>query len=84
MRINKEDHTAFLEIASPERISAFGIENDEHSYAEKTEFANIVDNVYIRQFMSSANILETMMKITKSFDEVAGTEFTDNILFSLK
>lgn len=82
--LNKEDHTAFLEIANPEKISAFGIEDDDHSYVQKTEFANIVDNIYIRQFMSSANILETMMKITKSFDEAAGTEYTDNILFSLR
>lgn len=82
--LDKENHDAFLEIAKPERISAFGVEDDDHKYAGNTSFAQIVDNIFIRQFMSAASILETAARISAAFDSVAGTDYVNNILFSLK
>ena len=81
---DKENHEAFVEIARPEKIAAFGIEDDEHKYSGNTSFAHITDNIYIRQFMSSAAIIDTAAKIAKAFDQAAGTEYEENILFSLR
>ena len=80
----KENADAFMEIADPEKISAFGIEDETHKYADNNLFVNILGNVYIRQFMSSASILETVAKITSAYDAKAGTDYLSNILFSLK
>lgn len=83
-QLDKEDHRAFVDIAVPDRISAFGIEDDEHNYKDNTLFWHVVDNIYVRQFMSASSILETVSKITNAFDKAAGTDYEDNILFSLK
>ncbi len=82
--LNKENHDVFVNIANPDRISAFGIEDDGHDYSANTLFAHVTDNIYIRQFMSAANILETVSRIVGAFDQAAGTDYTGNILFSLK
>ena len=81
---NKENHDAFMEIANPDKISAFGFEDDEHKYSENTSFAHVADNLYVRQFMSAANILDTVTKISAAFDKAAGTDYAGNILFALK
>ena len=81
---DKENHDAFLEIAKPDKISAFGIEDDEHKYADNSSFAHITENIYIRQFMSAASILDTAAKISAEYDRVAGTDYSGNILFSLR
>ena len=81
---NRENHEAFVEIANPDKISAFGIEDEDHKYAGNTSFARIVDNIYVRQFMSASSILETMTKISAAYDKAAGTDYVNNILFSLK
>lgn len=82
--LDQDNHEAFVEIAKPEKISAFGIEDEEHKYSENERFAHISGNIYVRQFMSAASILDTADKISKCFDEKAGTDFNDNILFSLR
>ena len=82
--LDKEDHETFIKIAKPDRIAAFGIEDETHPYSENTSFFHIIDNVYIRQFMSAMGILNTIAKISTSYDELAGTEYADNILFALK
>ena len=82
--LDRENHEVFIEIANPDKISAFGIEDDDHSYADNSSFAHIVDNVYVRQFMSASSILETMKKITVAYDNASGTDYADNILFSLR
>ena len=82
--LDKEDHKVFMDIARSGKISAFAFEDDEHDYAGNSSFWHIEDDLYIRQFMSAINILETVSKITKAFDEAAGTDYEDNILFSLK
>lgn len=81
---DKENHDAFVEIARPDKISAFGLEDEEHNYSDKERFAHITENIYVRQFMSAAGILETTMKIAADFDAAAGTDYINNILFSLK
>ena len=83
-QLDKEDHRAFVDIAVPDRISAFGLEDDDHNYKDNTLFWHVVDNIYVRQFMSASSILETVSKITNAFDKAAGTDYEDNILFSLK
>ena len=82
--LEQDNHDAFVEIAKPEKISAFGLEDEEHSFSDNTSFAHVSGNIYVRQFMSAASILDTMLKISSSYDEIAGTDFADNILFSLK
>lgn len=82
--LDKEDHKVFVSIAKPETISAFGIEDEDHNYKDNTSFWHVVDGIYIRQFMSASNILETVRKITEAFDKAAGTDYKDNILFALK
>ena len=57
---------------------------DRHGEGPGFPFCHVVDNIYVRQFMSASSILETITKITSAFDKVAGTEYEDNILFSLK
>ena len=81
---NKENHDAFMQIARPEKISAFGIEDSEHQYSLSGSFVHVTENIYIRAFMSAANILDTMAKIALEFDRIAGTDFAGNILFALK
>jgi len=81
---DKENHDAFVEIANPEKISAFGIEDDEHKYSENSSFARVTGNLYVRQFMSAASILDTITRISTAFDKVAGTDYAGNILFALK
>ena len=80
----KENVEAFMEVANPEKIFAFGLEDETHNYSENSFFVKVVNNVYIRQFMSSANILETASKITANYDKIVGTDYLSNILFSLK
>ena len=82
--LDKENHAAFMEIAIPVRISAFGLEDEEHDYSNNPYFAHITENIYVRQFMSAAGILDTVLKITQQFDAAAGTDYANNILFSLK
>lgn len=81
---DSENHAAFMEVATPTTSAAFGIEDDDHKYDGNSVFAHVTENVYIRQFMSAANILDTAVKIATAFDRAAGTDYTDNILFSLK
>lgn len=80
----KENEEAFVEIANPDKISAFGLEDETHKYSENGLYAKVINNVYVRQFMSSANILETVSNIADSYDKVVGTDYLGNILFSLK
>ncbi len=80
----KENSDAFVEVANSDNISAFGLEDDTHSYSDNNNFAHITGNVYIRQFMSAASILETVSKITAGYDKITGTDYLSNILFSLK
>lgn len=80
----KENADAFIEIANPDNISAFALEDDTHSYSDNNNFIQVIGNVYIRQFMSAANILETISKITAGYDKIVGTDYLSNILFSLK
>ena len=82
--LDKEDHKVFIDIARSGKISAFAIKDDGHDYANNSSFWHIEDDLYIRQFMSASNILETVSKITKVFDETAGTDYSGNILFTLK
>jgi len=81
---DKENHDALMEIANPDKISAFGLEDDDHKYSGNTSFTHITGNLYVRQFMSAASILDTIGRICSAFDEVAGTDYEDNIMFSLK
>ena len=46
---DKENHDAFMEIANPDKISAFGLEDDDHKYSGNTSFAHITGNLYVRQ-----------------------------------
>jgi len=82
--LDQENHEAFLEIVKPERIAAFGIEDDSHNYSKNSHFANISENVYIRNFMSAADIINTVSKITADYDMSAGTDYSNNFLFSLR
>ena len=82
--LGKEDRKVFNDIARSGKISAFAIEDDGHDYANNPSFWHIEDDLYIRQFMSASSILETVSKITKAFDEAAGTDYSSNILFTLK
>lgn len=84
LQLDEEDHKAFVEIAKPDKISAFGIEDENHKYSDNTSFKHIVDNIYIRQFMSASGILDTIGKITDAYDKAVGTDYKDNILFTLK
>ena len=82
--LNNDNHETFMEIARPDKISAFGIEDEEHSYSSNSHFAHVTENVYIRQFMSAASILDTVTRIAEAYDKAAGTDYAGNILFSLK
>lgn len=81
---DKENHNAFIEIAKPDKISAFRLEDDEHKYSDNSSYSHIVDNLFIRNVMSSADVLYTAKKISIEFDIIAGTDYTGNILFALK
>ena len=80
----EENHDSFLEIARPEKISAFGIEDEEHEYASRVDYVHITDHLYVRKTMNTQSILDTMSRISSAFDKVAGTEYKDSIMFSLK
>ena len=82
--LDKENHEAFVEIAKPENVWAFGIEDDTHNYSGNSNYAHITGNIYVRQFMSAASILDAMMKISSVYDATAGTDYAGNIIFSLK
>jgi hypothetical protein len=82
--LDKEDHKIFIDIARPGKISAFAIEDDGHDYANNPSFWHVQDDLYIRQFMSASSILDTVFKVAKAFDDAAGTDYSSNILFTLK
>ena len=82
--LDKEDHKIFIDIARSGKISAFAIEDDEHDYANNSSFWHVQDDLYIRQFMSASSILDTVFKVAKAFDDAAGTDYSSNILFTLK
>lgn len=82
--LDKEDHKIFIDIARSGKISAFAIEDDGHDYANNSSFWHVQDDLYIRQFMSASSILDTVFKVAKAFDDAAGTDYSSNILFTLK
>ena len=82
--LDKESHNVFVNIANSEKISAFGIEDGTHAFSEHTAFVHITENIYIRAAMSAASILDTMTKISKMFDKIVGTDYENNIMFSLR
>ena len=82
--LDNDDHNVFLKIANPDNISAFRMEGEDNKYAGNANFAHITGNLYVRQFMSSSSILDVMGRIAAAFDAEAGTDYAENILFSLK
>lgn len=83
-QFDKENHDAFIAVANSAVISGFGLEDEEHHYADNGSFVHIVDNIYVRAFRSAASILDTTARIADRFDEIAGTDYASNILFSLR
>lgn len=82
--LDKENHEAFMELAKPEKISAFYLEDDSHVASSSASYTKINDTVYVRTFMSAASILDTVTRIAAAFDKLCGTDYAGNILFSLK
>lgn len=81
---DKENHEAFIELVNTEKYSAFGLEDEDHYYSGNSNYVHITENIYVRQFMSSASILDAVAKISLGFDRIAGTDYSANILFSLR
>ena len=48
------------------------------------QVVQVTGNVYIRAVMSAASVLYATSRIVSDYDKVAGTDYADNILFSLK
>ena len=83
-QLEKENHEAFVAIANPKKIAVFGIEDESHTYSQNGSFAHVVDNIYVRAFLSAASVLDTLSRIASTYDELAGTDYAANILFALK
>ena len=81
---DQENHDVFLEIADPERISAFGIEDEGHKFSKHPSYTHITGDIYLRYFMSAKDILTKVRQISEAYDLAAGTDYTENILFELK
>ena len=79
----KENHDAFLEVATSGKISAFLLSEEEDGVAQGN-YIHVTDNIFVPQFMSSARIVETVGKLSVAFDDAAGTDFASNILFSVR
>lgn len=82
--LNNDNHNIFMKIANPNIFSIFKIEDEHNSYADNNTFAHITDNLYVRQFMSSSDILDKMYKVASAFDYKGGTDYANDILFTLK
>ncbi len=80
--LNQDNHDAFLKIANPAKLSAFRIEDDKTAVDKR--LSHICDNVYIKTSMSATSLLDMMSRIVMAFDVEAGTDYAENILFSLK
>ncbi|GEM_PF-168529 len=79
--LETESHDSFVEIANPNNISAFVINDNEHDCSENKNFIHIVDDIYVRKYYSSTSILKMVMKIVTEFDQIAGTDYNENIYF---
>ncbi len=80
----EEDHEAFVSIAGSGRMSFFVTEDDDHDYSRNPAFAHITGPIYVRQQMSAASIIGAMSKMSAAFDAAAGTDYQDNILFTIR
>ena len=80
----KENPNAFTELADSGKISLIGTETDSQSYADNSNYIKILNNIYIRNGLSSETTIETAKKISQCFDKLAGTNYENDILFSIK
>lgn len=82
--LDQENHDVLMQIATSGRIAVFGVEDDIHKFSDNNAFIHVTENVYMRLFMSAASILNTALRLTSEFDELAGTDYAENFLFALK
>ena len=80
----KENADAFLEVSNPKSISIFVFEDETHNYSTNNNYVNIINNLYVKSVMSAAHILESMAKIALLYDKIVGTDYYNNIRFSLR
>ncbi len=82
--LDEEDHEGFIHMVETAQLSCFGVEDDEHEYSANSSFTHITGAVYVRQQMSSASIISAMGKVAAAFDAIDGTDYRNNILFTIK
>lgn len=82
--LNNEDHASFDALVKSKKIGVLVVQDENNNYSESGWHINIYEDVYIKSFMSAANTIATALKIAKEFDAVAGTDYAENVLFSLK
>lgn len=78
---DSENHEVFMEIANPERNSAFNIEDESHTLSNNSDFLHIGGDLFIRKIKSTLRILSMVKRITDEYDIAAGTDYFENILF---
>lgn len=79
-----EDRTAFEEIAQSGDISSLVTSDEDNDYSNQKAYALLEDDIYVRVKMSSYDTLLQIDKITRAFDGKTGSDFENNIMFSLK
>lgn len=79
-----ENKDAFVEIAQSNRIGALAISDEGDDYSKKATHEHLIDDIFVRTAQSAYDTLSCMLKITRAFDEKTGSEYTGNILFSIK
>lgn len=80
----EEDKDAFLEMAHFGGIGSLAVSDDTTDYSQQRGYEPLTDNVFVYTAKSSKDTLSAVETIVKAFDEKTGSEYEDNIMFSLK
>ncbi len=80
----EENSGIFLEIARPEVNRIFVVEDDEHQYSGDNSYSHVIDDIFIKIHNSASATLTVGARLLRAFDDKAGTELYDNVLFTIR
>ena len=86
MALYEESPDALTGSVAASHIASIGVEDGTQGYDENKAFIKInpTQNIYVRHFMSTSDVLNTATRMLANFDQITGTDYLGNILFSLR
>lgn len=80
----QDNGTVLKDMAREGRFRVLKLESALNPDKEKKFFKLVNDEIYVRVDLSTSNILDFTRRIAKAFDEKAGTDYADQITFTIR